>query len=232
MAIGREKPVKKTNSGKEEPDIELFSRAIEWMQKYFFIYDKVGEVKLEDVLEVFRYCARRHGVTQFVIDSLMKLDCHEEDHERQKVVLNQVTSFAREHNVHVHFVAHAKKATEKRPEEKFPPRKHDVLGSVHLTNIPDNVLVIWRNRAAQLLVEKLRLDYATAQVRGDGPEMSRLEKEIGKYWKEKDCTWIVEAQRHGTGLEGARYAWFDMGGSWQYFSSYEDKERGGRVYVR
>lgn len=214
MAIGRSKPM----TAQGQPDRELFERAMWWLDERFFVYDVVGQAKLEDMLMVFRYAARRHGVTQFVVDSLMKLDVHEEDTERQKQAMDMICAFAMEYGVHVHIVAHSRKAGEKRPEEKYPPRKHDVLGSVHLTNQPDNIVVVFRNKRKERELEEARMANKPAE------EMDAIDRK-------PDALFIVEGQRHGSGQEPVRQLWFDAGGSWQYFGSHEDALKGARVYV-
>lgn len=230
MAIGRSKPVK-VEMGVELPDEALFAKALTWMENRFFIYDKVGSVEIDDVLKCFRYAARRYGVTQFVLDSLMKLSVNEEDAEQIKELMNKVTAFAREYGVHVHFVAHSKKSSEKRPEERFPPRKHDVKGSVAITNIPDNVIVIWRNKGKERGIEEQKVLWERFDKAGEMEKRDAVMKKIDEMEKQGDAMWLVEGQRYGTGAEPMKYLWFDVHGSWQYFENAEGMEKGARVYV-
>ena len=230
MAIGRAKPVKVVGN-EEEPDLDLFDRAMTWMDERFFIYDKVGSVDIDNVIDVFRYAARRYGVKQFVLDSLMKLSVDEEDAEAIKGLMNKVTTFAREYRAHVHFVAHSKKSTDKRPEEKYAPRKHDVKGSVSITNIPDNIIIIWRNKSKERKLEELRIAYYAADQKGDIENRDKIGREADAVVKLPDAQWIVEGQRFGTGAEPLKYLWFDVKGSWQYFDSPEALEEGAVVYI-
>ncbi|HVU38059.1 MAG TPA: toprim domain-containing protein [Opitutales bacterium] len=204
QVMGRAKPQKPTADGQGfEPDRELFERAIAWMDNVFFIYDRLGSVKLDDVLAVFGYAARRYGVTQFAIDSLMKLDdVHEDDNDSQKIVMNKLTDFAaRFPGAHVHLVAHSKKPGEKRPETRYWPQKHDVLGSVHITNLPHNVVCVYRN-----VNKEMQLELPTT-----------TEEEREAIAKQYDALFIVQAQREGEGDLPIRQLWFDVGASWQYF---------------
>lgn len=205
MATGRSKPIDING----DPDIELFDKAIRWLDEAFFIYDKVGTVSLDDVLRVFGYCARRYGVSHFVIDSLMKLDVREDDNDRQKEVLNLITAFAARYDVHVHLVAHSKKPSEKKPEHKSWPKKHDVLGSVHITNIAHNTVVVYRNKQKEM---NLQLAIASRKPQADIDEIEKME----------DALFIVDAQRGGEGDLPIRRLWFDHGGSWQYMEKADD----------
>lgn len=223
MAIGREKPVRSAiEDGKEVyvPDMELFDRALRWLDERFYVYGKTGKASVDDVLEVFRYAAKRYGVTQFVVDSLMMLEAKEDDLELIKHLMQVLHDFAVEFNAHVHLVAHAKKSDSvKRPEEKYPPRKHDIFGSVHISNIADNVLVVWRH--------KLKEQKLAKAVQEGRPEEELLEIDA-----QFDAQLIVEAQRHGDGQLPTKLLWFDMAASWQYFDRYSElTEEGPRVYV-
>lgn len=216
QAIGRSKPVLPDG----RPDLALFERAIEWADDRFFIYDHVGTAYVDDVLAAFAYAAKRFGVTHFIVDSLMRLDVHEEDTERQKQVMNALVAFAQQYDVHVHLVAHAKKPDAvKRPETKYPPRKHDVLGSVHLTNLAHNVIIVWRHKAKEQVVQAV----TEARNRGhteavvDGKRVPADAATLDKANRDYDALWKVEKQREGEGEEPMRLLWFDAGASWQYF---------------
>ena len=208
QAIARRKPV--TDEGK--PNEVQFYRAMEWMDQYFWVYDCLGGAKVADMLEVFGYAARRHGVKLFVIDSLMMMDIHEDDHDRQKEFMNDLAAFAKEYAAHVFLVAHSKKPDQKRPENKYWARKHDILGSVHISNIAHNIVCIHRNLKKEEDLENLK------QIRPrDESEEDRLERL-------HDALFIVQKQRK-TGKTVHKRLWFDAGGSWQYCDRFETPPR-------
>ncbi|MEO0797413.1 MAG: toprim domain-containing protein [Verrucomicrobiota bacterium] len=219
--------VLKQGMGRKKPEIHgefndpLWRRSCDWMDDRFFIYDKVGQAKLDDVLRVFAYCARRYAIGQFVIDSIMCLDVVEDDHEGQKQMMQSLEAFAKEYLVHVHVVAHSKKGTDKRPEEKYWPRKHDVNGSVHLTNLPDNVVCIYRNLKKEQEIAALELKRQTATDSDD------IDADIDAREKWSDALFIVLKQRE-TGELPVLNLWFDGswgGGSWQFFDTYGESPR-------
>mgnify|MGYP003146211539 CR=1 FL=1 len=194
MAMGKNKPA----------DENEFRHALGWMSDYFWIYDKVGTASASEILEVFAYAARKYGITHFVIDSLMRCSVHEEDNQGQKEFLNSLVNFAQEHDVHVHLVAHSKKPSEKRPEVKYWPTKHDVRGSVHITDLSHNVLCVWRNKKKEQELHTLEQACASENDKREVEELY-------------DAMFLVLAQRGGDGDEPSKRLWFGhKDGSWQY----------------
>tara|TARA_E500000331_G_scaffold31590_1_gene26500 strand:+ start:2453 stop:4363 length:1911 start_codon:yes stop_codon:yes gene_type:complete len=175
-------------------DEQEFDFGLNWASNYFWIYDKVGTATPEEVIEVFSYAAKKYGITHFVIDSLMRLDIPEDEDGVIKHLMNRLCDFATTYNVHVHLVAHSKKPDMKRPETRGWPNKHMVRGSVHITNIAHNVVVVWRNKAKEE-------SYYKGVNTGN---MSVYDSE----WKDKsDATFAVLAQREN-GEEPVRNLWF------------------------
>jgi twinkle protein len=102
-----------------------------------------GQAQSDRLLEVFAYAVRRHGVSHVVIDSLMMLeDVPEEGRgalEAQRQFMVKLAGFAKRHRVHVHLVAHPRKAD----DERKAPGKQDVSGSGKITGLADNHLSVW-----------------------------------------------------------------------------------------
>jgi len=76
----------------------------------------------------------------------------QEQWNKQREFMCQVLKFAAEYGVHIHLVAHSKKP-DKAGEAKIP-RRYDISGSAHISNLPQNVIVIWRNRGKQDRLEQ------------------------------------------------------------------------------
>ena len=193
--------------GKQKPEDEKeFHEAMDWVHGYFWIYDKVGSVAHAELLDAFGYAAKKYGIKHFVIDSLMKLTVDEEDNTSQKEFMNCLCNFAVEYDCHVHLVAHSKKPSDRRPEIKYWPGKHDVRGSVHVTDLAHNVVCVWRNREKENRINDLREEKAP-------------QEEIEGVKREHDAMFIVLAQRGGEGDEPLKKLWFDHEKSWQYWDN-------------
>ncbi|MFJ2456435.1 AAA family ATPase [Pseudomonas protegens] len=161
-----------------------------------WIYDQVGSAKTSEMLEAFRYAARRYEVNHFIVDSLAKLGMAEDDYNGQKQAIEALTEFAHEMDVHVHLVAHPRKAD----DEGKPPGKLDVRGGAILTDLADNVLTVWRNKRKE-------------SEKAQGMDVA----------DQPDVRLIISKQRLN-GVEGSIPLWFDVE-SFQYFSSSKHKPK-------
>ena len=112
------------------------------------IHGHMGQIKAERIIKLFTEEAD-NGVTQFVIDSLMKCGLDEDDYNSQKRVADWLQSFAQQKMVHVHLVAHPRKGM----NEHEIPGKMDVRGTGSITDMADNVLTVWRNKEKADLLE-------------------------------------------------------------------------------
>lgn len=133
----------KIGSALAKPSIAYLDAMGEWFADRMWVISQVGQVELQKLLEIFAYANRRYGCDVFVIDSLMMLADVPEDGNgsltAQARAIRLTSDFAKRHNVHVHLVAHPKKAN----DEKEIPGKMSVGGSGKLTDLADNVLAVW-----------------------------------------------------------------------------------------
>lgn len=194
--------------GKAKPtDRAELDRVLQWMDRHFWVYDHVGDVSIDSLLDVFQYAARKYGINHFAVDSLMKIsDVTTEDYDAQKMLVGRLFDYANEFGVHVHLVAHSKKPDSRKPAERYWPSKYDISGSATLANIPDNIVCVWRNVKKEQELEAL-------ESRND----EDADDERYKLKQEEDALFIVQKQRE-TGDEPIKRLWFDAGdeGSWQY----------------
>lgn len=131
-------------SGSSLPDRDFLDVFHQWTDGRLWLYDHVGAVEWRKVIAVMRYAAKEFGITQFVIDSLMKCVKGEDDYNAQKDFVNELCAFAQSHNVHVHLVHHVRKGE----SEHKAPGKFDVKGAGAITDQVDNVFIVWRNKKA------------------------------------------------------------------------------------
>ncbi len=139
------KRLAKQITGIDRPSQPFLRHVADWLQDRAWVFDTVGAATVDRLLEVFRYGARRYGITHFVIDSLMTTDVPEDGPgamTAQKTAMRKIVAFCHETNSHVHLVAHPRKG---QTEDKAPG-KLDVAGSGHITNGADNVFVVWSAR--------------------------------------------------------------------------------------
>lgn len=125
----------------QHPTDEQVDEAFDWMDGRIYILDIRSGVDPEKLSSDFEYAARRYDVKHFLIDSLMKVSFHGKDeYEAQKEFVSGLCNFAKRFECHVHLVAHPRKGMSDTDE----PGKVDVKGSSHITDLADNVLVLYR----------------------------------------------------------------------------------------
>lgn len=175
--------------------IDVYSQFRDWTDGKLFLYDQQGTVNAKQVCAVARFCAVEKGITHIVVDSLMKCVSGEDDYNGQKAFVDELTSIARDHQIHIHLVHHIKKPA----NEDHKPNKYDYKGSGAITDQVDNVISVWRNKTK----EKAR--------------------EIGKAVSdtEPDALLICDKQRNGE-WEGSIGLWFHKD-SQQFVASFGDE---------
>lgn len=162
--------------------IDLYEQFRDWTDKRLWLYDQQGTVHWKQVCAVARYCAKELGITQFVIDNLMKCVAGEDDYNGQKAFVDELCAIARDHNIHIHLIHHIKKP----PTEDAKPSKYDFKGTGAITDQVDNVIAVWRNK------RKERDRQAQKMVSETEP----------------DSLLIIDKQRNGEGWEGNIGLWY------------------------
>lgn len=124
---------------------ELYKEFGEWTDGRLWLYDQQGTVDASRVIAMGRYSAKELGVGHVVIDSLMKCVRGEDDYNGQKEFVDELTALARDCQIHIHLVHHLKKPD----NENAIPDKHHSKGSGAITDLVDNVMMVWRNKAKE-----------------------------------------------------------------------------------
>lgn len=102
--------------------------------------DVLGYISQERLLEMMRFSFQRYGVSQCIVDSLMRIDGLEEDYPAQGKFMNDIQAFAKSTGCHVHLVAHPRKVREDARLGKL-----DIKGSSLIPNNADNIVSVFRN---------------------------------------------------------------------------------------
>lgn len=163
--------------------LELYEQFATWTDGKLWLYDQQGTVQWRRVAAVARYCAKELGITQFFVDNLMKCVAGEDDYNGQKAFVDELTAIARDYGIHIHLVVHIKKPD----SDDKRPTKYDIKGSGAISDQPDNVVLVWRNKKKE-------------RDRQAGKMISETEP---------DTMLIVDKQRNGEGWEGNIGLWFD-----------------------
>lgn len=129
----------------QQPPVGFLKGLHGWTNGRLWLYDHNGSIKWEKVMAVMRYAQEKFGITQFIIDSLMKCVRGETDYDAQKDFVNELCAFAQARKVHIHLVHHIRKGE----DEDRIPGKFDAKGAGAITDMVDNVFIVWRNKKAE-----------------------------------------------------------------------------------
>lgn len=175
-------------SGVEEPTPNYIDEFGRYSDNKLWMYDHVGSCKPETMLAVIRYAIANYNITHFFIDNLMKIVDGEDKYNEQKDFVNKLCTIANDTGVHIHLILHVKKGQ----SEYCIPNKFDIKGTGAISDLVDNVFLVWRNKEKEDFARK------------------------GDYSKddEPDCMLILCKQRNGE-EEGSYGLFFDKR-SFQY----------------
>jgi twinkle protein len=174
-------------AGSYVPSVELIDRFHRWTDDRLWLYNQRGRVTPDRMISVSRYCRKELGIDHIVIDSLMKCGLAPDDYTGQKNFVDALCVLARDTGIHIHLVHHMRKGE----RETDAPDKFSVKGAGEITDLVDNVLIVFRNKRKE------------SQMEGE-TDPTKLE-ELAKV---PDSTLIVAKQRHFS-WEGRISLWFD-----------------------
>jgi twinkle protein len=137
--------------GSSEPTDDYIHKFCDRAKEKLYIYDQTGVTTSQDMVATLYYGKHVLGVDVFVIDSLMKLnDISEESLDAQKRFVNTLAVVCRDLQIHIFLVAH----TRKMKDETEIPDATDLMGSSHLRNLCDSLVLCWRNRSKEKLIDE------------------------------------------------------------------------------
>jgi twinkle protein len=139
---------------------DLYEQFGEWTDSGLWMYDQTGTAESDQVLGMIKYCAKELKVTHVFVDNLAKCIKNEDDYNGQKQFIDEITAIARDYGIHIHVVHHLKK-----PENEYKmPDKHDTKGSGAITDLVDNVFLVFRNKMKE---EDRKVNSDFAKSKGD-----------------------------------------------------------------
>lgn len=118
---------------------------IEKTNDRLWIYEKTDDVESEDILAMIDWAAEVQGIKHIMVDSIMCCGIDDNDLNAQKQFMNQLTTRAKRHKIHIHLVAHSRK--EPIGVKNFIPNSlGDIAGSSKIGNLAHNVFCVHRNK--------------------------------------------------------------------------------------
>lgn len=109
-----------------------------WLDEKLFIFDNMKGNKKNLIIQSVKDAVEQKKIKVVIIDNLMSIELDNQNkYDEQSDFVKELSSIAKELNIHIHFVCHPRKAM------NFL-RKNDISGTADLTNIADNVFILHR----------------------------------------------------------------------------------------
>jgi len=181
------------------PSKEFASKFSDWSDGRILIYDQLDKVAAERILGMVVYAREELKCDHVVIDSLTKcgLPSDGNGHLTQQVeFIDRLQWIAKNTGVQIHLVCHCRKGELQR--ELQPPTKFDIRGASQISDMADNVVMVFKNKLREKALRKR--DFNNANPHLANP---LNEKELEQIDKRPDQLLIVEKQRN-FGWEGAQ----------------------------
>lgn len=183
----------KQATARSAPDRAHARRAMDAVHETYLVYDEDRSIDSNRILGVVAYAGGELGCKHIVVDSLVKcklsLEQHRMAHEQRDFV-DKLSLVAKRTGAHIHLVHHMRKGE----SENKPAGKMDVKGAGELTDLVDNIALVWRNKPKEQELWDARLnDIPTSAC---------------DHYQEPDTVVTIAGQRNG-GDEGSFGLWFD-----------------------
>jgi twinkle protein len=173
------------SSGYTRDDVARYLVEVE--DKYW-VYDETTSIQPESALGMAVYAAAELDAKHVIIDSLVKCGLSMDQRNAsgaQRDFVDELCAIAKAYQVHIHLVHHMRKGN----SEREMGDKMDVKGAGELTDMCDNLLLMWRNKPKEDALSK------------NPHDMDQCEQ--------PDCYLTVAKQRHGE-WEGSIPLWYDI----------------------
>lgn len=176
----------------KNPRREEIMSCMDWLSDKIWLFNLVGTGKIDRIMDVFDYAFRRHGIRQFVIDSMMKLGINEDDYNTQKALIDRLCDWVNTTGAHVHLVCHPRKE-----DENLPATKMAVKGTGAITDLAFNVVSWWKN---QTKIDSIRLYKETGEL----PKKMSIED----IYTAPDAICVIGKARNQEDVEGKYRLWY------------------------
>lgn len=180
--------------GTNEPTPKQVKEFLAWSDDRLWMYDHVGSVDPHEMIGAVRYAVMEIGIQHFFVDNLQKCIANEDDYNGQKDFADKLFAIAKDNPAHVHLVHHTRKVS-------GTPSKNDVKGASSITDLVDNVVLVYRNMHKEDIlagrVQAKEADWLDAEAQPDLSLDLVKQRDHGfegcfGMWRSHDCPQFVE----------------------------------------
>lgn len=175
-------------TGEKFPSKERIREVMSWLNDKLWMVDVIGVMKVDRLMEVNKYAAKRYNIKNFVVDSLTKCGIREDDYDGQKTFIDQLCDFNHRYESTTHLVVHQRKPI----SIKERPDKFGVRGAAAITDEAHSVISVYRNTQNE-----------------EEPSKYKKKIETTPFLDQPDTILSIEKNRE-TGIEGKFNLYFDQ----------------------
>lgn len=161
--------------------VEWAGAFADWADDRIYVYDQLDTVPADRILGAVYYASKVLGCKHVFIDSLAKCGTRN-DPEIEQEFIDRLGWAAKTLDIHIHLVAHVRKPHGQ--GEEYIPNKFDVRGAGQLTDLVDNVVLWWKNKARIEALDKKERNLPLTPKELDTIELS------------SDFLMVIAKQRH------------------------------------
>lgn len=125
--------------------VDYFEHFTNTLTDLLWIYDQTDSVASDRILGLVHWAATDLKADHVIIDSLVKCGLTRDDYSQQAKFVDRLQWAAKRHGIHVHLVCHMRKGE----NEHHRAGKFDIRGAAEISDLADNVLVVFRNKAKE-----------------------------------------------------------------------------------
>lgn len=173
----------------DQPTDMILNKFMDFMVGAGYVFNHQGNIDPRLIFGTIRYAASK-GIKHVIIDSLMKCVKGVDDYNAQKDFVNQITQLAQQYNVHIHLVHHIRK----QENEYKIPNKFDLAGSGAMTDLADQIIIVYRNKQKERTLEK---DPANLEAQSMPDAVLAVDKNRHGEWEGRIPLWFnVQAKQY------------------------------------
>jgi len=167
------------------PQDNLVADFFNYLHEKLYLYDQYNTVPAKRILQMTRYCAEQLKLNHIVIDSLMKCGMGVDDYNRHRKFIDELTAIAKGTGVHIHLVAHMKKAESAQHQQD----KFGVSGHADITNMADNVYIVWKDKKKEHEKNKPEFD-RDMRIMDNPDHILTIDKQREGEWEGRVSLWF------------------------------------------
>jgi twinkle protein len=189
-------------AGTSNPPHDFRNLMIDWTDDRMWVYDQLDTVASERIIGMCIYALNELKLDHIFIDSLMKCGIPNKDTEKMQAFIDRLMWVAKNSpHGHIHLIHHIRKGE----SEDTIPNKFDVKGAGEITDMVDNVCIVWKNKKKQRMIEN---GDTVDKMIPDG--VVNVEKQRHGEWEGKIALYFDKPSGQFKGSPDGRVEWFDV----------------------